>query len=547
MSKTIIDPSLSLQRPAPTRPLIPFQAVEWLIYCLGRDQQLLLEARQVLASHHFQPHESVLQLLYEAICSCVDSYGGITYESVCYVVQMRISQSPLYAFSDEQLEAIFRNDSFGLVWQLTKAEFDYGTTNQAMARELLSQLVYERTVYGPLRRLMAGNPGVPENLSGVLESLSDQTARISSLQGFPEVNIAPEVGAVLRAPSVFHKTSVGWLDARLNGQREGDCNGLLGPTGGGKTTLAVHMAVACAKQCWQEAQVTGGPAPIVVYVTAEEAASKLLPRIWSAFCDIRRAKLEEFESWDQLTQPGDLDAYELKMQAGQEDKLSEIERYQLNAPIMRECLRVLDISGSDEFPGAGYGYIPEISAYLSRYDRPIRSVFIDYAGLVCMRHMEKNGWTDKDAYRRLLQNFGDQGRKEISERYSCTTWVAHQLRGEAGSFSPTKLMTHSDAGESKDFAVNMAVCMCLGTEDKKTGCRLLNVSKVRYRPGAQVQPVTLKIHDDFAVMQDVTSDYMLDPAANKILTREEAKHVMGLEQVGGPVGMLSADETAVRL
>lgn len=244
-------------------------------------------------------------------------------------------------------------------------------------------------------------------------------------------------------------------------------------------------------------------------------------------------------AWEQLSQPGRLHAYELEMQRGQEYPLSELERYQMRAPQLRQCCQILDYSGSAEFPDAGSGYIPELVSGLMRLERKISLVYIDYAGLICTRYLQSTGNFDDRRYRALLKHFGDDVRRQICERFNCTAWVAHQLKGAAGTASPTKLMHHSDAGESADFADNMTLCFCLGTEDKSTGCRVLNPSKVRYLSSEDASPIILKINK-FAMMHDVSRNYVF--SQSKIMSLEDADRVGGLENrapQGGPQGVLS--------
>lgn len=539
------DPALIAQRPTATHAYIEPTAIEWMLVCFAHDAQLFSEARNIIAPHHFTPREAPLRLVYEAMCISQQQYNGVTYHTISSVADQLLSQQQESSFTDGQLQTIFRQDDQGLIWQICHPTgVEMNQTNTNYARDLLRKFAQERTVVAPLRNVLnpSVNNGVPENLGNFLEVINRQQARIGTLNSVPEVDITPEVGTPLTQSNVFYKTGVPFIDTPLQGQRAGDCNGLIGPTGGGKTTLAIHMAVSNAKQCWAEAQLTGKPPGVVVFISAEEAAIKLRPRVWSAFFSIPREKLETMESWDQLTTPGRLDQYELRMQANQEYKLSELERYQLYAPQLKQCFKMYDLSGSDEAPDAGQGYIPEIASYLSRCESPIQTVIIDYAGIICERYMTASGSDDPSRYRYLLKTFGDRCRKEISERFGCTTWVLHQLKGDAGAAKPSKLMHHTDAGESKDFATNMAVCACLGVADPVTGCRRLNFSKVRYRPNEAITPPTLKIDDRFAIMRDVSAQFVLDEGGRQFITAEDQRqvHAVGATErrpQAGPEGM----------
>ena len=540
------DPALFAQRPQASHAEIPPQALEWMLLCMANDLQLLEEARLLVAPHHFT-REAPLRLLYQALCLSVDRFSGVTWESLTAAAAEILENEPEYGLSQTQLDILFRRGPDGLFWQVCHPDVELNDTNRALARDILQRFAHERTVVEPLRRVLnpALTPGVPTGLSDLLGAVSRQQERLAVVGRLPEVELVPEYGSELQAAQELRKTGVAFLDDRLGGQRVGDCNGLLGPTGGGKTTLAIHMAAAAVRQCWAEAAVTGTDPELVVFLTYEESGLKLRPRIWSNFFRIPRESLETMTTWENLSTQETLRAYEREMQRDQDTVLSETERYQLYGPQLASCFRLVDLSGSDEFPEAGNGYVGEVAAYLSRFDRKIHSVFIDYAGLVCSRYMESQGKNDPYYYRQLLKNFGDRCRKDISERFGCTVWAVHQLRGEAGSATPYRLMRHTDAAESRDFAVNMAVCMCLGVEDPVTGCRRLNISKCRYRANTDIPPGLLRIHDKFAMMEDATSRFVVDEASRRILSTEDARTVGGLDRAirqqpgSGPPGLVT--------
>lgn len=544
----LTDPALIAQQPQLTQAFLAPSTIEWLIICFANDSQLFSEARLLIAPHHFKPHEMPLRVLYEALCISTDQYGGATYETIAAIVSDMLTQNQSIVLTEVQQQIIFRRDEHGLIWQICNPTgVAMEVTNRAFSRELLRRFANERTIVEPLRRVMnpAFNQGVPENLGEFLTVINAQQARLSTLNSVPEVMMAPTIGTSLVSSNVFRKTGVPFIDEVLGGERVGDCNGLIGPTGGGKTTLAVHMAVSSARQSWAEAYETRTDPGLVVFVTAEEAAIKLRPRILSAFLSIPRTKLDTLSDWGQLTQPGKLDPYEIAMQKDQEYKLSEIERYELYAPQLNSAIRVLDLSGSDAFPNAGSGGIDEIVSYLSRYQQPIRSVYIDYAGILCERLMAAKNLDEKN-YRYLLKTFGDRCRQEIAARFGCTAWVLHQLKGAMGKSMPTKLMHHSDAGESADFANNMTVCGCLGVADPFTGCRRLNWSKCRYLPNDKITPPTLRINDHFAIMEDVTRLFTVGESG-QFLSPEDQHQIRGTANLerriptGGPIGLRSTN------
>jgi hypothetical protein len=176
--------------------------------------------------------------------------------------------------------------------------------------------------------------------------------------------------------------------------------------------------------------------------------------------------------------------------------------------------------------------------HAQRTGRGYRSVFMDYAGLSCDRYMAAQNM-DESQLRHLLRRYGEECKKKIAERFNCTVWVAQQIRGEACNKNPTALLHHNDAAESKSFAENMALCACIGSVDRNSGCRVLNFSKVRYKPQERVPPATFRIHERFAIIEDMTNSMVSDASGSRFVPREEAERVRGRERPvsSGPPGL----------
>lgn len=452
----------------------------------------------------------------------------------------------------EQLDIIFERSGRGLFFSALQArEAAVDPVNKNLAREILKRFGQERKIVGPLRNIL--NPrnggGVPENLAEFMVAIHNEESKLSTMNVVPRVEIAPAFGTPLPPASIFQLTGVPFIDGPLGGQREGDANGLLGVTGGGKTTFAIHIATSLAKQCFADGIRPGDKHPSWVgFATFEEPPAKLQPRLWSSAFAIPRAKLEVDFTWDSLTTHANLADYERRMQQGA-DILSEADRYRRDAPILSQCFDLWDLSGSDEHPQAGYGSVPEIASYVARTvdakGVTPRAVFIDYAGLAVQRYCQAKNWDLERHYRLQLKLFAEECRRLIAMKYSCTVWILHQVNGQAIDASPSKLLRIADADECKTFAVNTAVCGCIGPADTNTGCRFLNWDKVRYRPPQQVPPVLLRMDDMFAMMRDVTSQYEVD--GKSFIAKDDIARIAGNSdseaQVAqlGPIGARNAE------
>jgi hypothetical protein len=69
----------------------------------------------------------------------------------------------------------------------------------------------------------------------------------------------------------------------------------------------------------------------------------------------------------------------------------------------------------------------------------------------------------------------------------------------------------------------------MGVPDKETGCRRINFSKVRYKPGEEIPPLTVKLHRQFSMLEDVgisdDNQYGIDDAGHKLFRRgSSSKH-----------------------
>jgi len=300
------------------------------------------------------------------------------------------------------------------------------------------------------------------------------------------------------------------------------------------TTLALDMALQACKQSLIESLETGKPPAQVIFLTAEESAEKLRPRLWSNWFNIPRDFLERNADWEEYSRPGALKPYELQMYQGSPAQFSEVERYNMFAEQLSKTLVLLDISGNTMFPDAGNFGLKEITSLVVRavdeYGIAPRAVFVDYAGLIVERQLTSSRDPAKDLQFKL-KRFADEFRKDIIEKVSSTGWLLHQLKGEAAEFSPTKELTMADAGSCKDFAVNMAVCMMLGVPDPHTGCRILHMPKTRYRgPNMDTQPhkVLLQIHNQFSRMVDVSTEFSVDAATRQFLPVNELRSIGGM-------------------
>ena len=298
------------------------------------------------------------------------------------------------------------------------------------------------------------------------------------------------------------------------------------------TSLSVDMAVSACKQSLYEHHTHGSPLQPVVFITAEEPAANLRARMWSNYFDIPRAKLEPTIVWDRLSTADTMEDYEIRMQAGSQRVMSERDRYMTLREDAEKVMVVLDLSGSPPFEHCGRGGIDEIATYVDQVCQNFgvspKSVFVDYAGLLVEREVGvKSKDASADAYFQL-KRFADDFRMKVSAKFQTTSWLLQQLKGEAGKFSPTKILTLDDAAGCKSFADNMAMCLMMGIPDTNTGIRMLHFAKTRYKPTeAHIPPVLLKIHREFSRMEDMSTQYVTSASSRRFIERSQANQIGG--------------------
>jgi hypothetical protein len=465
------------------------------------------------------------------MCELYDRYGTFTYEALSNLIVDRVHASP-EVLTQNMHTALLQADRQGIIY--SSMNCPAAELMPDLGRDMLRRFLRERAVIHPLRRILnqaAGQAHVqnfPELLSGAMTELG----RIEALRTTPVAEPLPARGSELPPPITYVRTGLTFIDDFTNGQRRGDANGLLGVFSGGKTTLGLQLAVESARRANAE-----GNQELSVFLSYEEPESKVRPLFWANACNIRRAKVERVlaeRNWGVLTTPTNLEQYEYEL-AGASAQLggtvlSETERWDEARPWLNHCFAFLDMSGSGDNPGAGSGYVDEIVGSLERllHDRntTLRTVVLDYAGIMCLRYMDAHN-IEEEKLRSYLGRLGDRIRRRVSEHFNCTAWLLHQFNADQATKSPTALLHHTHSAEARNFAENLAVCGCLGPIHKPTGCLTLNWSKVRYSSvGSRPAPI-LQIDGDFCRMADVSTLYTPDPTSGQFLDSSIARTIQG--------------------
>lgn len=527
-----IDLVLDAQRTQATQAAITQLDMDMLCAYWARRPLFLAESRQHIRPELFDPvREAHYQLLFSVLCDLQDRKIDVTLLSVLQAVHDRMAQHGAMLLTPQQQADLLRQDDHGIVYMVFVTIQD-SFMSLSHARALLQKFLQERAIANPLRRLLAQgtNGAYLTALPAVLEFASNQASRLQGIARPLPTPLMPLPGAVLTPPSVFEQTGIGFVDKPLGGQRQGDSNAIVGPFGGGKSTLASQFICSAARLEYADAYLHNRTPRYSVLFTYEEPREKAWPRLVSMATKIRRDKLEALSDWSMLTTQQNMEQYERSLTQTAGQQLSESERYQANMPWVNTCIRVFDMSGSGSENNGGSGGIAEIAACLQRLvDETgcgIRTVVIDYAEIACRRYMSARNWPE-ERLRHLLTSWGDEVRMQISERFRCATWSLQQATGEANKYPPWKLLTIADIKECRAFAENLAVCGCIGVEDPTTGCRYINWAKMRYRPKTSAPPSLVKVHPQWAELIDVSDRYQLDEIGRRFEERTQMRRLQG--------------------
>jgi hypothetical protein len=532
--------------------------LSFLFIHILRVPAIFSEAQRLLTADLFNGTEQHFSLLWRSLQELHAARCPINYMSLHYTLQTKIINDVHKELPASQADELLRPDQLGLLY--TTNNTNPSLLSPTLARKILQKFLHERRVINPLRTVMQQGGGRSHvfNFRGLIESAMANIRSIDTINEAPIAIGMPVRGGDLPPPVVCEPTTLSFVDPWILGQRRGDTNGILGVYGSGKTTTGIQFAITNARTYSMSYRgLPGEKRRLSVFLSYEEPEWKMNARIWACASEIQRSRIDTVigtRNWSMLTTQANIEPYERSLPCNRSHNgaaiLSETERWDLSRTWLNSHFVLMDMSGSDKHQGAGRGYVPEIRAVLDRLvderKAEIGSVVIDYAGLVCKRFMIANN-IDEDKLRHRLAGIGDQLRTEVSEPLGATTWLLHQFNGEQAKRSPTKLLNHTDAAESKAFAENMACCGCLGTRDAGSRVLLLNWSKVRYHSNNELNMPRLRINGDFSRMDDVSDQFVLaeagggfvDPATRNALSghveepRRRPRNIQSVDPMGG--------------
>jgi len=511
--------------------------IESMLVRLMRTPQALQEVLGILQPNQFQgPEEQHYALLWEAIQQCQTRYSRLEYHTLYDTVQLLATQRPNlpsvlldHILQESPTPGLMRWAFFNVPQD--KLELD-------VTREMARLFLRERYVYQPLTTAVAA--GLMHKLPEILVDTTQRQQRLLQVDVNPVMSAMPDDWAP--QPLFLEPTGCSYLDVFMDGGHAApEVNGILGPTGTGKTMLAVNLCVGVASRQLAMMPLDNPKRRRRVYlVTYEQSAEEIRKRLLSCAAHIAAESLRETTNFKvslSSRQRGDYKAYERDRQfyaygpdAPQLECPGEFERMEAARPLLRDVIQIIDLSGVGAHSRPGVGYVEEIAGLIDAdqqlHGNPgVAVVAVDYVLLAAQRYMAANG-IKSDNTRHAVGGFVDKIKQQVAGRFHTPVWLLHQLNNEGNKGSPIRVTSHTQAAESGAFATALTFCACLSTKDIETNCCLINFSK-RRRAGDYVAPIILHIRGSEATIEDGGDRFAVDTHAGRIVTRTQADQFQG--------------------
>ena len=282
-------------------------------------------------------------------------------------------------------------------------------------------------------------------------------------------------------------TGIPFWDERGGSYIPGELLGIIGPSGGGKTIMAIMVLCAQAlarRHC--------------IYVSYEqEIAGDIIERIC---CVMSGIPISVFR--DQAF----------------EDLSPEVRaRLDMTGEVMREYVTTIDLSSGDVGTGGAAEIIEHVDDAINDGERP-GLVVVDWLGAMIDRHFHvTRGIQAEDRYKVLGPKFVDEfGMHMRNPDVKVAGLILHQLTTQAGAMPSGRIPTKYDSHEFRSFCQKLTSMGCLGTLQPEYSTCWFNPAKARKTTG---KPIMLKLDGDHMKFVESDGRFIVD-RSNHIKSRE---------------------------
>lgn len=353
----------------------------------------------------------------------------------------------------------------------------------------LDDFILMRAAGPKLREAMdLGPAGIRNFLSELKKMGVSDTPQVSSESVKPFMMEEVRLGVDPREPC-----GVTFIDLMLQGgPRPREVYGLLGISGGGKTTLSNQIAVGSAKTKRRAA----------VFTYEEPLSNEYFIPVYSCASGLPRDTFEKLAKGSKLTDIPD----------EQRGKVTE------SMSAINEWAEWFDMSGTG---GRGSKGVGEIEAILERRraeGRPISTVIIDWFWVMVVRYFNRSSNSKFDQERHFAQMMCDE-LKNLAARQNVWILVNQQLAAAQGG--KNKKMGWYDSAELKSFAWYFNGCFVLEPL-KDQNIATLHLSKGR---SVKTNSMQLQLDGEHATFRAGSGDIIYDKKLNKYVKKGTENNV----------------------
>jgi RecA/RadA recombinase len=509
-----------------TDELLPW-SLEFLLLHIVRVPQVFDIARTELTPEMLSlPSEIYYQHIWREILKHYEKHGRLPARETLGTAILVALDTDSAVTADPATAAMIRANASELVnYMYDTQKTSKDDLEPAAALEVLRRVLVARGPEADMRRAVANAPfGRIVNLP---EIVSKAQQRIQDIESLGRLTANEESSYPIKWSSASRPrwpTGVDFVDRIMEGgSSPGDCNVLIGPTGGGKTTLAMQLAASTARLQFQAARRPGSDEPgLVVFVSYEDSLEMMQIRAGSYGAHVLKNRLRDLKDDSELSTAGNLQDYEREMYArdGQtSDMLGERERLEQIRPWFSKHLALVDFHDPSQ---GGRGHVAEVrqklTALQDKRGLPIRMVVLDWAGNLVMNYLvAQKGYHDGAGMALELQNLVNRAKHEIAAPFNCTVWIPHQLKGAACKGLPARFPHHAESQWCSMFADHAWFAFVLGTKDKEHNVLQFGATKTRH--GETPPPTILKLDGAMCRMVDVSKHYVVDGVSHQLVPR----------------------------